>query len=323
MTDSLEPRPGGWARLAAALTRERVGLVLLYLGLGFVSAALWARLALLSGLAYWHAQMVLGYAPAPNQYRPLTPFVAEWLRPLMPRHSVYEAYFTLRALVTGGTLLCFDRYLRTWFSNAAAAAGALCLAAIIPFTYYAVIQESDPINLLVFVAAFWALAHKRDRLLLPLVLVGTVNRETTALIPVVYLAARWRRALAWRALLRAALLGAAWILVYGAILAAYGRRGYITDEVKLSQNLASWGPTILVILMFGVMWILPFVAARRSPRLLRRALWLLPPYVLLHYVVALVQEVRLFLPFAPVLIPLSWWSLFPEALRDPTGEGEA
>ncbi len=61
---------------------------------------------------------------------------------------------------------------------------------------------------------------------------------------------------------------------------------------------------------------LAFLGAKAGgPAMLRRALWLVPPYVALHYVVARAGEVRLFLPLAPVLIPLSWWVLFPEARR--------
>ena len=79
------------------------------------------------------------------------------------------------------------------------------------------------------------------------------------------------------------------------------------------QNLTSFLLTLFAFLLFGVLWVLPWRAMKEAPQLLRRSLWLLPPFVLLHYVVAVVQEVRLFLPLAPIIIPLSWWVLFPEA----------
>ncbi len=313
---------------------------MVYLGLGAISALVWARLANVPVLPSWHADMVGGTAPAPNQYRPLTPWVAEALSYLMPSGNPVAAYFTtlfgmpagmveiaavyatLRGVVTGVTLICFDRYLRTWLSPGAAAAGAMCLAAILPFTYLRVVQESDPVNLLVFVLAFWALAKGRDLLLIPLVLIGTVNRETAAMIPGLYLVARWRQRPPWEVAWRTAAMAAAWAAAYGGILLLYGRREYYCDVVMLWLNLSSWAPTAHLGVLFGAMWILAVLGAQKGPLLLRRSLWLLPPYLVLHYIVAMVIEVRLFLPFAPAIIPLSWWVLFPETRSDTAGRSK-
>jgi len=137
--------------------------------------------------------------------------------------------------------------------------------------------------------------------------------------------ARWGQRRGLEVAGRTAALGATWAVVYGAMLAAYGVREYYCEVVMWRLNLSSWVPTLHVLLLFGVMWALAFAGAKRGPRMLARALWLLPPYVVLHYVVAMVQEARLFLPFAPVIIPLSWWVLFPEARLGERGprEGEA
>jgi len=290
-------------------------LPLLYLGLGVAATVVWQQTGALAGLRSWHNEMITGAAPAPNQYRPLTPWLAELLWRLMPAADVEAPYFLLRAVFTGATLMLFHRYLRLWFSRAAAAAGALCLAAIICYSQQRVVQESDPLNLLVFVAAFWAIAARKDRLLVPLMLLGTLNRETTALLPAIYLAARWGEMPAPRLAVRTGALAAAWCLVYGALLLSYGLRPYYCDVVMLWVNLGAWKPTAYLVVLFGVMWVLAFRAGSDAPRFLRRALWLLIPYVGLHYVVARVEEVRLFLPFAPIVIPLSWWVLFPEARR--------
>ncbi len=210
-----------------------------------------------------------------------------------------------------------------WFSSAAAAGGALCLAAIMPFTYWRVVQESDPINLLVFMLGVWALARTRDLLLIPLVLVGTLNRETTAMLPAVYLLARWRERPAGEVAWRTAAIGGAWALAYGALRLGYGDREYYCAVVMWTENLKALGPTVLVLLLFGAMWGLAFVGAKKGPTMLRRSLWLVPPYIALHYVVALAWEVRLFLPLAPVIIPLSWLVLFPETERAAAERGRS
>lgn len=295
-------------------TGRELGIVFLYLGLGLCSGAIWMNIANLQALPSWHFEMITGRAPAPNQYRPLTPWLAELLRNLLPGQNLFYSYMLLRGLVTGLTLWLFDRYLRTWFNRSAAAGGALALAAIIPFTYYRVVQESDPLNLLVITTAFFLLARGRDLLLIPLVVLGTLNRETAAMIPAVYLLARWRERPLTEVLPRTAMLALCWIVVYAGLLGGYGRREYYCDPIMLSRNLASAFPTLQVALVFGALWALAVLGAKRTPTLLRRGLWVVAPYLALHYVVAMVNEVRLFLPLAPLVIPLSWWYLFPEAL---------
>ncbi len=293
---------------------KEVGLLLVYLGLGICSGAIWMNIANLQALPSWHLDMITGHAPRPNQYRPLAPWLAEWLRLLLPDGDLFLAYMLLRAVVTGITLFVFDRYMRTWFTPAAAAAGALALAAIIPFTYYRVVQESDPINLLVITAAFLALARSRDLLLIPLVLLGTLNRETTAMIPAVYLLARWREKPMAEMIPRAVILSAAWAVVYFGMVRIYGWREPYTETFMWSRNVASGFPTLQVVLVYGAIWLLAVLGARQAPPMLRRTLWLVPPYIALHYVIAMVNEVRLFLPLAPILIPLGWRVLFPETL---------
>ncbi len=307
-------------------TIQTVGLFLLYLGIGFASAELWVRIVTY-GLRFqppgstpplysWHQEMSSGTAPAPNQYRPLTPWLAEVVWRLSGQGDLYLSYFLLRALSTGLTLWVFDRYLRVWFTAGAAAGGALALAAVIPFTYYSVIQESDPLNLLVFAATFWALAAGRDLWLIPLLLIGTLNRETTAMLPAVYLLARWGQEPRGRVIGRTALFAACWAAVYGGLRVGYGHRAYYTDVVMLEANFKSLLPTTFALLFLGVMWFLPWFAPKDAPPLLRRSRWLVPLFVALQYVVAVVQEVRLFLPLTPILIPLSWWVLFPEAVLE-------
>lgn len=299
-------------------TGNDAALGFIYIGLGLASAWVWLLLADREALPGWHLDMVLGNAPAPNQYRPLTPWLAQTLASALsalvsrPEIALFYAYTVLRGVVTGVVLLCFDRYLRTWFSRPAAAAGALCLAAMLPFTYQHVVQESDPINLLVFVLAFWAVARERDLLLIPLVALGTLNRETTAMLPAVYLLARWGHRPVREIVWKTAAIGAAWVLVYGGLRIAYGQREiYYTQVLMWSHNWSSWVPTARVLLVFGALWVLAFLGARAGgPEMLRRALWLVPPFVALHYVIALPVEVRLFLPLAPILIPLSWWVVF-------------
>jgi hypothetical protein len=255
--------------------------------------------------------MISSTAPAPNQYRPLVPWLAEMLRVVLPGHNLVMAYSVLRGLVTGSTLYFFDRYLQSWFAPAVAAGGALALAAILPFTYQRVVQESDPINLLVFTLAFWAMVKGRDLLLIPIVLFGTLNRETTAMLPAVYLLGNLGVKPLREVARKTAILGFCWCLVYGGLRLFYGHRSYYSDVIMWNNNVTSWYPSRAVLLLFGMIWVLSLFGAKSGPLLLRRALLLLPFYLALHYVIALVNEVRLFLPWAPVVVPLAWFALYP------------
>ena len=290
-------------------------LLLLYLGLGFSSASVWTRLADVGSLGDWHASMISSTAPAPNQYRPLVPWLAEMLRVVLPGHNLVVAYSVLRAIVTGSTLYVFDRYLQSWFAPAVAAGGALALAAILPFTYQHVVQESDPINLLVFTLGFWAMVKGRDLLLIPIVLLGTLNRETTAMLPAVYFLGNLGVRPFREVVRRTGLLGLSWLFVYGGLRLFYGHRSYYSDVIMWKANVISWYPSRAVLLLFGMIWVLSLLGAKKGPLLLRRALLLLPFYIALHYIIALVNEVRLFLPWAPVVIPLAWFALYPADSR--------
>ncbi|MBN1458184.1 MAG: hypothetical protein JXA57_01520 [Armatimonadetes bacterium] len=294
---------------------REIWLFLLYLGLGLASGFMWVRLADLPRLPDWHFEMISGQAEAPNQYRPLTPWLAEVIRRMLPGGNLYLAYLLLRSLVTGLSLFAFDRYLHVWFRPSAAAAGALALAAILPFTYMPVTQVSDPINLLVFILAFHALAVDRDRHLIPLILIGTLNRETTALLPAVYFLARLGQRPMRQILGNAFVQALCWVVVYGGLRLLYGHREYYCPVIMWEPNTATLQPTLQVFLLYGIIWIAAVVGARTGPVILRRAMWLLPFYLALHYVVAMCHETRLYLPYAPVLIPLTWWILFPESRR--------
>jgi hypothetical protein len=106
---------------------------------------------------------------------------------------------------------------------------------------------------------------------------------------------------------RTAALAASWVAVYGGLLLHYGWRRYYCDVYMLPTNLTSVEP----ILVFGAIWVLAFMARRQGPEMLQRCLWVVPFFVLLQYTVAIAWETRLYLPLAPILIPLAWTILFP------------
>ena len=105
---------------------------------------------------------------APDQYRVLTYFLAEGLMSLgLPIHSAHEVW---RVIFTTLSLFVLYKFLRGWFPPMGALLGMFMLAAAIPLTYvYYMMQVTDPLNMLVFFLAFWAMRERRDLWLIPLV----------------------------------------------------------------------------------------------------------------------------------------------------------
>jgi hypothetical protein len=132
----------------------------------------------------------------------------------------------------------------------------------------------------------------RDLLLIPVMLFGTLNRETTAMLPAAYLLGNLGVKPFREVARKTAVLGFCWCLVDGGLRLFYGHRSYYSDVIRWKSNTITWYPSRAVLLLFGMMWVLSLVGARTGPLLLRRALVLLPFYVALHYIIALVNEVR-------------------------------
>lgn len=140
--------------------------------------------------AGWHAAIIANQGPYPEQYRFLTFFLAEGLvrlgLPLTLAHSLLRLAFTVASLAV------LYRYLRAWFSPMVSLLGYYMFAAVLPFSYmFYGMQVTDPLNMLCFFLALWAIRDGRDNWLYPIVAVGMLNRETVILIPIIYAAVRF------------------------------------------------------------------------------------------------------------------------------------
>src|SRR5207245_2713127 len=159
------------------------------------------------------------------------------------RWPIHSAAAVSRWIVTSSSLYVFYCYLRGWFRPLVAVLGTFMLAAVIPLTYvYYMMQVTDPLNMLVFFLAFWAMRDGRDALLVPLVGIGMLNRETPLLIPAFYLAARWgRRWKEWLPLLTATTALA--VAVYLGLRLAYGPIPACCSDTPLQHlaiNFTDW-----------------------------------------------------------------------------------
>lgn len=200
--------------------------------------------------------------------------------------------------------------------------GALfCLAlwtavAPISFRYYAG-QPTDPLSHLSFVLSFIFLETEQFVYLLLTILIGTLAKETVAVMSGYYLLVSWRQnSSRWRALV---ILTGVIVFVAGVrALVLHGAPGYReisgVDPAHLStnwKNYLQWARPLL----FTVCIFVPFVVLgwRTIPcRLRSLALYLFPLLFLSSLLFSWLREARNFMPLTAVLVVMTIYYLLPE-----------
>lgn len=268
-----------------------------------------------------HAQILEGEGRAPWAYRVLSPAVTEVLTqaatPVLGRaHAPVASYLLWRWAWTFCLLLLFHGLLRTWLDPPEALAGTLLLAALHPASYHFYWYQPDsPPDLVLWVAAALLTLRGRGWWLVPLVLVGSLNRETAVFVVLVHLALGWDREPRRALLLRAITILLTWASVFAGLRLVLGPRPWSGGfPGMLLANLTH--PTWLLWagVFLGALWVLPWLSWRTQPPSLRRlSLALVVGYLPLQLVFGRIREVRLLLPLALFLVPMAII-----ALRRPT-----
>jgi hypothetical protein len=303
------------------------------LGLNWQVGLIAALLGIGNGMLHWqavdrswrdyqaeeHVSIIAGNFLSPDQYRILTYALAEGLVRLgAPIHSAHEIW---RVLFTSLSLFVFYRYARGWFSPLVALMGMFMLAAAMPLTYvYYMFQVTDPLNMLVFFLAFWAIRERRDGWLVPLVGIGMFNRESPILIPVFYLAIRWGQP--WRQWLPMCIgLLVLATAVYFGLRIAYGPKlpCCSTDPLEhLEVNFTDWRAYVDALGVLNVALWGGWIGWRRRPQFLRRAALVVPLFLVPYLLYGTVREARYYLPILAILIPMALFYLL-EVMRDESG----
>ena len=257
-----------------------------------------------------HLRMIAGTFVSPDQYRPLTFYLAEGLVRLgLPIHSAHEVW---RVLFTSAALYVFYRYARGWFTPLIALLGTFILAAAIPLTYvYYMMTVTDPLNMLVFFLAFWAMRDGRTRLLFPLVGIGMLNREAALLIPLFYAATRWGRP--WREWLPTAAGTAllAFALYIGLRVIIGPKPACCTDGPieHLITNFTDWRAYVDALGVLSVTLWGAWLGWQRRPLFLRRLSLVIPLFLVPHLLYGPLREARYYLPLLGILIPMALFYL--------------
>lgn len=268
----------------------------------------------------FHGQFLSGLTTSPYQYQVLGPAILEGIRRLLaPGQSHVDSFRQASFLFAWGSWLfslsALYRYQRLWFGRGLSVLGAACAASLGVLTmrdhFYHPWSYLEP--------GFYAVALRwmtlgRDLRCLAWMVPATLNRETAVFLVAAHAAVRstgwsWTTARvrippAWKWTAAMALV---WAAVFAGLRAAIGA---VEPDVPVGiiwrHNLQEWPRAAWNLLVFlgPAAWL----AARgfaRAPRPLRAACWFLPGYAAAIAVFGMWYEIRMFLSFLTVLVPLA------------------
>jgi hypothetical protein len=273
--------------------------------------------ALLEGRVASHRGIVTRTAFEPDRFRVLVPWIVEPIARLAAREMPYESAvrrvygvvsFGLLVLMLSTLLL----YVRQWFLLERALVGVLLVAATMPIAlrqhYLAPWSLLEP-SLLTLMLIGVSTHRLRLMELLALTLVAALNRETGVIIPAAFVVVAWnelgpRRALMWG--LPCIGVGAAVILLVRWVIGPGILYVTLADIWRTNSSREGFAAAMTNVALFlgCTGWILAAIGARRAPAFTKRALWIGALYLPLIWVWGVWYEVRLLMPFYPILVPL-------------------
>jgi hypothetical protein len=280
-----------------------------------------------------HQSLMRGTHANNEQSRVLQYLIPDALR-LVGGSSVANAYAFQRWLFIFLAFAVFHLFMRKWFRHGMCFAGVSFLAALIPFTHRAELQESAPLLALMFVAALWAIRDGKKWTFCALLLVGALVNETILVLAMGWYVVQAPRLLGRdtpRVAAEAALLSAPAFVVAAAIRYATRFSPHLGGAWHWPDNIHEMGvgllrspfdwyrvPHLGIFFLFSVIWIYPFVRFKSQPRYFRRISLVVPVFVFAHMLTGIIAETRQMIPLAFILIPMSLFTMFPE---EATGQG--
>ena len=262
--------------------------------------------------------VVSGYADAPERYRVLVPYTTAAFGRIthLPAEDAWD--LTRLAWIFAAYVILYA-YLHTWFSAAHALLGALLVAATLPLTFTNSWAHPDHMaELALFTAGCLAVARGRDGWFAAILIVSSLNRETTAFLVLLYAVAAPRRPHVW---IKAAGFGAIWFAIYAGLRFA---RGFVAYDVwQWHRNLsffrllpAPYDPyyrayAYFFLVLFVPMLLLGLRGVRTKPFFVRRALLVVPVFVAVCLTMSSVIETRIFTPLYGLMLPSLMFSIVP------------
>jgi hypothetical protein len=226
-----------------------------------------------------------------------------------------KAFAAVRLFSIVAAYLVFHFYLREWFAAPVAILGTLVMAASVPLTFnnHFELPTEFP-EIVAYTLGLWLIFKRRDTWLCGLILVATLNRETTLFLPLILLFCRYGD-VHWGALgCRVGCAALCWLLPMVALrewtgigwLGAHAS-SWPHNSAGLSRLMANPHPYnnyLFYLYLYGILWVLPFVRWDRQPRFQQRALLSVPAFLVVYlFFGGFMDEPREIVNLYPLLIP--------------------
>jgi hypothetical protein len=266
----------------------------------------------------WHESMINFRSGAPNAYRVLPAFAAEATHRILGISAPY-AYGINGCIFIFLAMCVFHFFLKKWFSTEITLVGILFVFAALPLTYGLIAQPSDTFSLFIWAVGLMLIRDRKDIWLIPVILIGTLNRETTVFLILAYFLFRLDEDAKGRLIGYSAVYFLCWLAVYEGLRLWIGPRDYYTDYWQYGHNIGQWYYSLAFpALLFGVFWLLALMDWKSKPKFLTRSALIIPPFIVLHLFMANLMESRLFDVLFLIIVPLALFSLFKEKYLDKT-----
>lgn len=263
------------------------------------------------------AMLVDGTAETPYQYRVLLPWLVRGFLALGVRETAVPLLFSiLEFLSTLALVVAFRSYLSLFFNH-------LLLRSVLAFSIFLVLPFNilhtywypyDIPSILFFVLGLAALYRKQWLWYYILFILGTINRETTLFLTIVFIVTclgqlKWKR-LAGHVVIQ----GFIWLLIKALIQSIYtGNPGQGAFQLTLLDNLQFLlqpGALLWVLPSWGLTWILALIGYRHlKDPFVKRALWVIVPFFAVMMLVGKVDELRIYAELTPIVLSAALLSL--------------
>ena len=252
---------------------------------------------------------------APAIYRVLAPYLTHYFTTWTGLEPVLAFVITRLALVYA-SLVAIHVYLRLWYSSSASLAGGLAVAAFLPLTFTNNWAHPDSLpELCLFTLGSLAIARGRDILLYPILVVAALNRETAALLVVLWASVRLGTLRPARFAATLASYTVVWAIVYAGLRWWHGFQHY--QYWMWDQNLGvlsilpqGFDPYTRIVGYLGLVFVvipasLAIKGARMpdAPPFFGRALPVAGLFLVICVLFSAVAESRIYMPMVPLLLP--------------------
>jgi hypothetical protein len=199
-----------------------------------------------------------------------------------------------------------------------------------PLTYTGDVQESAPLLMLLFVLGLWALQEYKTLWFELVLIVGSITNETLLILIAVYFFYHFHwihpkkiDSLSAREFFT--LVGRTFVIALLPITITVLIRYITRDRPHLGGDIILWSENwqmvwsaithfhifdlyksdyLFFILLFSIFWLYALLGYRTSGLFLQRAFWMVPLFLLAHFITGKIYESRQMIPLGYILIPM-------------------